>query len=240
LTSNRAANIVAIEASAERCSVALAHGGAVHGSSADMAHRHSEGLPLMVRQLLGEHDIDLTDIDAFAFAAGPGGFTGLRVACAFTQGLAFGCDRPVVAINSLRALAHAAGATPGVRLLSAIDARMGQVYWCVFEGGSGGPRSMAAPALADPTDLAGLVERWRPDVIAGDALTAYESCWPHDGVATRLPWVRAEAPAVAQLACLDWASGLACNARDAVPEYVRDQVALTVAQRHAASRAAGR
>jgi tRNA threonylcarbamoyladenosine biosynthesis protein TsaB len=117
---------------------------------------------------------------------------------------------------------------------------MGQIYWCVFEGGSGGPRALAAPALADPADLAGLVERWQPDLIAGDALSAYEESWPTGGAAARLPRARADAPAVAQLACLDWASGLACNARDAAPEYVRDQVALTVEQRRAGAEAAGR
>ena len=240
MTSNRAANIVAIEASAERCSVALAHDGSVHGSRADLANRRGESLPQMVWQLLNEQGVDLVAIDAFAFAAGPGGFTGLRVACAFAQGLAFGCDRPVIAINSLRALAHMAGADPGVRLLSAIDARMGQIYWCVFEGGSGGPRALAAPALADPGDLADLVERWRPGLIAGDALTAFEGSWPAGGAALRLPRIRVDAAAVAQLACLDWADGLACAARDAAPEYVRDQVAMTVEQRRAVARATGR
>jgi tRNA threonylcarbamoyladenosine biosynthesis protein TsaB len=238
LTSNSDATIIAIEASSQRCSVALAHAGSIRALAADEAHRNTESVPALVRHLLAEQDLPLAAVDVFAFAAGPGGFTGLRVACAFAQGLAYGCGRPVLAVGSLRALAHAAGQGPGTRLLAAVDARMGQVYWGAFEAGDEGPRALAPAAVADPDQLGDLVARWQPDMIVGDALAVHASSWPERTAARRHPQLRADAAAVAALAQLDWAAGLAVDARDAAPDYVRDQVALTVEERRAAARAA--
>lgn len=223
-----APTLIAIEASSQRCSVALAHAGAIHS-------RDAEGIAAAVRELLDEQSLSLDAIDAFAFAAGPGGFTGLRVACACVQGLAYGCGRPALPINSLRALAHAVSAPAGSRLLAAVDARMGQVYWGVFEADSRGPQVLAPAALADPDELAALVARWQPDVIAGDALSAYASAWPDLAAVRREAGLRADARAVAALARLDWDAGGAIDARDAAPEYVRDRVALTVEERRVAA-----
>jgi len=221
------------------------YAGKLQQQSLALAFRNAERALAGIQGLLRQRQIDMTTVDAFAFAAGPGAFTGLRVACALAQGLAFGCDRPVIAVNSLRALAHAAGASPGQRVLAAIDARMGQVYWAVFE--SGAPMRMLAPAaLADPDQLAPLVRQWRPEVIAGNALQAYESAWTggtapaQAGGPALLPQARADAAAVAELACVDWGQGRMLPAREALPEYVRDRVALTLAQRRSAAAEAGR
>ncbi len=190
----------------------------------------------MIDSLLSEQGLEPAHIDAFAFASGPGAFTGLRVACALAQGLAFGSDRPVIPVGSLRALALAAcaGACGGERVLAATDARMGQVYWAVFEA-DGQMRSLAPASLADPAQLAQLVQSWHPDVLAGDALCVYEAHWPARPGVVRRPQARADAAAVARLACIDWVNGRALAARDAAPEYVRDQVAQTLAQRRAAA-----
>jgi tRNA threonylcarbamoyladenosine biosynthesis protein TsaB len=197
-----------------------------------------------VRDLLQSQRVELCRVDAFAFASGPGAFTGLRVACALAQGLAYGCDRPVIAVNSLRTLALTAGAAAGTRVLAASDARMGQVYWAVFEAGAS-MRTLAPAALADPEHLAAIVHQWRPGVIVGDALQAFKTHWTIPGVATTAtaaaagpvlrPQARADAGAVAALAACDWTEGKVLHARDAVPEYVRDRVALTVAQRLSAA-----
>jgi len=184
----------------------------------------------MIQELLAQQALELAMIDAFAFASGPGAFTGLRVACSLAQGLAYGCRRPVVAVNSLRALSHAAACGPGRRLMAATDARMGQIYWAVFESGPE-LQVLAAPSLADPGQLPGLLARWDPAVVAGDALSTFETAWPPLQGRTLLPDLRLQASSVAELASLDLRDGRQQAPRDATPEYVRDRVALTVAQR---------
>ena len=205
----------------------------------------------MIAELLADQSITLTQVDAFAFGSGPGAFTGLRVACALVQGLAFAGDRPVVPVGSLRALAYGASrqahqadgdprpvAHPGAhRVIAAIDARMGQIYWAVYEGAKA-ERQLAAPALARPEQMSGLIAQWCPHVIAGDALLAFEAAWPAPNGTIRLPNTAADASMVAELARTDLAAGRAVAARDAVPDYVRDQVALTVAQRAGSDRSA--
>ena len=199
----------------------------------------------MIAELLAEQSVGLTQIDAFAFGSGPGAFTGLRVACALVQGLAFASDRPVVPVGTLRALAYGARRRAQrstddpqqgpLRAMAAVDARMGQIYWAVYEGAQP-ERRLAGPALATPEHVPGLIAQWRPQLIAGDALRAFESAWLSANGAIRMPDAAADASMVAELARIDLAAGRAVAARDAAPEYVRDQVALTVAQRSGSDR----
>jgi len=234
VTPLRLPSVLAIETSAERCSVALVRAGSVVEQREAAGHRIAERALSMIDSLLAEHHAALQQIDAFAFASGPGAFTALRVACALAQGLAFGSDRPVIAVGSLRALAAAAGQRlqRPARVMAAIDARMGQAYWAVYEGAQGAP-VLAPPALAAPQQLADLVAQWQPEVIAGDALRVFEGVWRLGPETIRMPQLEAGAAIIAQLACADLADGGGGNARDAAPEYVRDRVALTVAQRAA-------
>jgi len=232
--------ILAIETSAEACSVALAHAAGVVQHQWAAGGRVAEQALTLVAQLLAEQAIVLKDVDALAFGSGPGAFTGLRVACALAQGLAFGADRPVVAIGSLRALAYGAARGHGsedpaspLRVMAAADARMGQLYWAVFEGPAA-ERTLAPPALAEPDEMADQLARWRPHIVAGNALRVFEQAWPTRFGAIRMPHLAADASMVAELARIELAAGRTIAPRDAAPEYVRDQVALTVAQRAAA------
>jgi tRNA threonylcarbamoyladenosine biosynthesis protein TsaB len=225
--------ILAIETSSEPSSVAVAHADGVAQRRASGGHVAERALS-MIADLLQEQSIDLDQIDAFAFGSGPGAFTGLRVACGLAQGLAFALRRPVIPVGSLRAMAFGAWrhVQRPARAMVAIDARMGQLYWAVFEG-EPPARELAGPALATPDRIEELVARWQPEVIAGDALRVFESRWPAHGAPIRLPELRCDASMVAELARADLAGGRAVAARDAAPDYVRDRVALTVAERNA-------
>ena len=239
--------ILAIETSAEPCSVALADGARVEQRRQTADGRVAERALSMVAQLLAEQSVTLSQVDAFAFGRGPGSFTGLRVACALVQGLAFADDRPVVPVGSLRALAFGARLQvlgedrpdSPLRVMAAIDARMGQIYWGVYEGAAA-EHVLAAPALATSEQVADLVARWRPQVIAGDALRVFARAWPPADDGIRLPAMAVEASMIAQLARTDLACGRSVAARDAAPEYVRDQVALTTEQRARGKEAARR
>ena len=96
--------ILAIDTATELCSVAVLHAGLVERTE-EVGQKHSDRVLPFVDAVLREAELRLRDVDAFAFGAGPGSFTGLRIACGVVQGLAYASGRPVVAIGNLRALA---------------------------------------------------------------------------------------------------------------------------------------
>ncbi len=122
--------ILAFDTSTEYCSVALFLDGAIKSREVLAGQRHSELILPMVRQGLAEGGLALTQLDGIAFGAGPGSFTGLRIACGIAQGLAFGADLPVLGVCTLEALAQEAG---GGRVIAALDARMSQIYHAAYE-----------------------------------------------------------------------------------------------------------
>ena len=102
-------NILAFEASTRLLSVALWRDGELTEKSADVPNGGSERLLPWANALLAESGVRLSQMDGIAFGAGPGGFTGLRLACGVAQGLAFGLDAPVLPVGTLAALALASG-----------------------------------------------------------------------------------------------------------------------------------
>jgi tRNA threonylcarbamoyladenosine biosynthesis protein TsaB len=88
----------------------------------------------MVDELLAAAGLRAAALDAIAFGAGPGSFTGVRIAAAVTQGIALAHDLPVARISTLAALAQGAWREHGARrLFPAIDARKQQIYWAHYQ-----------------------------------------------------------------------------------------------------------
>src|SRR3989449_8581503 len=110
-----------IEPSPDGCSVALGADGEIGALERRAATRHSELALPMLGRLLAAAGIGAGQLDAVAFGAGPGSFTGLRIACGLAQGLAFARGLPVIRISTLEALAEGSGAT---RIVACLDARM--------------------------------------------------------------------------------------------------------------------
>src|SRR3954471_20085091 len=120
----------ALDASTEWCSVALWRDGEIAGVERRAANRHSELALPMLQQLLAKCRLTAGELDAVAFGAGPGSFTGLRIACGVAQGLAFPRGIPVLGVSTLEALAEESGAP---RVVACIDARMREVYYAALE-----------------------------------------------------------------------------------------------------------
>ena len=124
--------ILAIDSTEQACSVALSANGEITQRLEMAPRKHSEMLLPMVEQLLEAATISLTQLDAIAFACGPGSFTGLRIATGVVQGLAYGAELPVVPVSSLASLAHTAFRQNALQaphqFLVALDARMNEVY----------------------------------------------------------------------------------------------------------------
>jgi tRNA threonylcarbamoyladenosine biosynthesis protein TsaB len=233
--------LLAVDTATEICSIALARGQRVAERAEDVGHGHSERVLPMVQDLLREAGLRLSDCDAVAFGAGPGAFTGLRIACAIAQGLAYGIGRPVVAVGNLAALALAAADdAPGARrVLAAVDARMQQAYWAVYSIDGERVREIGAPALVPAGELADVCCSHAPDLVAGNALLAFPQAASQLRCALA-PGARASASTVARLARTVLADGGAVPAEQARPVYVRDRVALTIEERHAVAEAGRR
>jgi len=224
--------ILAIDTASAQCSAALMLEGGVRDRSVLTARDHARLLLPMIDELLAEAGITLRQLDGIAFGRGPGSFTGLRVAASVTQGLALGADLPVRPVSDLRALAkqaqRRAGAVGPGPVLACMDARMGEVYWALFQLNEGRiqepelPERVGSPvALLDAVTL-------RPLLAAGLGLAAYPQIGERLGLVPGVCYADAEPHAldVAELARRDVVAGAAwLDASAAQPVYVRDDVA---------------
>jgi tRNA threonylcarbamoyladenosine biosynthesis protein TsaB len=217
-------NLLALDTSTEYCSVALLCDEDLTHREVHAVQRHSELILPMIEDLLAASGLALAQLDGIAFGAGPGSFTGLRIACGVAQGLAFGAGLPVVPVGTLAALAQEAGAS---KVIACLDARMGEIYHAAYRRDPGHWTEIAAPSVGS-AQSAPLLEGdgWFG---CGSGFAVYADALAKrygrqlDGVAARLyPHARS----VAQLAVPVLATGGGLPAEQAAPIYVRDKVAL--------------
>jgi len=227
--------LLALDTSTDACSAAVYADGAVHERFELAPRRHARLILPMAHELLQACGLALSDLDALAFAAGPGSFTGVRIATAVVQGLAMGARLPVIAVSTLAAVGQAASdmaCRPAVAV--ALDARMGEVYFALYRRGDQGwmrlegeervcaPDAVPAPAAGEWFGAgtgwraygAALSKRLSPAVVAVDA-----EIYPR-------------ARHVARLAVHGFEHGRLLAPAQAVPNYVRDSVVRAAPLRH--------
>jgi tRNA threonylcarbamoyladenosine biosynthesis protein TsaB len=208
----------AFETSSEWCSVALFADGEVASLERRAGNRHSELALPMLAELLRSKALKASELEAVAFGAGPGAFTGLRIACGLAQGFAVARGLPVMPVSSLEALAQESGAE---RVVACIDARMHEVYYAALERSAGGWHEVVAAQCVAPAQAPRPPgEGW---VGCGSGFSAYGNL----GLKTVAPEVHATASAVAELAAPRLAAGEGVDAALAGPTYVRQKVAFT-------------
>jgi len=223
--------LLVLDTSTEWCSAALWLDGQIQARRVLAEQRHSSLLLPMVDELLHETGLTLRQLDGIGYGAGPGSFTGLRIACAVTQGLAFGADLPVAGVSTLESIAEQTGAE---RVLTVLDARMAEVYWAAYQRDDAGWRTVTQPQLALPESVA--VPEAGDWVGAGNGFVALgEVLRPR--LAERLVRIddalMPDAAAMAPLAARAFERGEGMDAALAAPVYLRDKVALTVDERRA-------
>jgi tRNA threonylcarbamoyladenosine biosynthesis protein TsaB len=210
----------ALETSTEWCSVALWRDGRIAGAERHAPNRHSELVLPMMQRLLEAEKSRMDALEAIAFGAGPGSFTGLRIACGLAQGIAFARSLPVLGVSTLEALAEECGAP---RVAACIDARMREVYYAALEKTGGGWREVVAAQCLPPGDVQPPGDDW---VGCGSGFAAYGNL----GFVKTMPDLHPSAMAVARLAAPRLAAGQGVDAAQAAPVYVRDKVALTMGE----------
>jgi tRNA threonylcarbamoyladenosine biosynthesis protein TsaB len=210
----------AFETSTEWCSVALWLDGEIHALEDRAGNRHSELALPALEALLGKERLTPQDLDAVAFGAGPGSFTGLRIACGLAQGLAFARSLPVIGIPSLAALAEESGAT---RVVACVDARMREVYYSALEKAGGRWREVVPVQCVPPDSVTLPPGDW---VGCGNGFGVYQEIFSKR-FSHMKPEVHPSAVSVARLAAPRLAAGEGVDAALAAPVYVRDKVAFT-------------
>src|SRR6266850_2373631 len=229
-------NLLAIDTSTDFCSVAASRGEALFARHERAGQRHAERILDMVDQVLVEARLEFAQVQGIAYGAGPGSFTGLRIAAGVTQGLALARGIGVVGIGTLLALAEeaaeeAAEAAAGSRIIACVDAHKGEVYHAAYRRAGAGWEEVSAPGVYRPEGVP-LVpgENW---IGCGDGFAAYRELLAArlgECVSAIRPEAAPTARAVLKLAIPRFAAGEAKDAAAAVPEYLRDKVALKTSE----------
>lgn len=222
-------NILALDTSTEFCSAALRAGDQVIERGTAAGQSHSTLLLGMIDSLLAESGLQYSALDGIAYGEGPGAFTGLRIACAVVQGIAFAHDLPVCGIGTLRALAARSGAE---QVIACLDARMGEVYHGAYLCSGGEWREVSAPRVCPPAMVplpegAGWAGCGSGFAAHGEILRGRLGAALQSSDTTLMPHARE----IAMLAMPEFAAGSGRAAEFAIPVYVRDKVALKTGER---------
>ncbi|KRG71468.1 tRNA (adenosine(37)-N6)-threonylcarbamoyltransferase complex dimerization subunit type 1 TsaB [Pseudoxanthomonas dokdonensis] len=233
--------LLAFETATEACAVAVYDDGRVLERFEIAPRRHAELALPWAQALLDEAGIRKSQLDAIAISKGPGAFTGVRLAIAIGQGIALALDRPMLAVSTLAALAWPSKQGP---VLAAIDARMGEIYTGAFDWRDGQLQAISAEQVLLPgaVELPVPADGWHG---VGSGFAAVDGVLRQRcqaGFASIDETALPRAAAVAGLAALAFARGEILAPEKVEPAYLRNNVALTLAEQQAlrASKAASR
>ena len=225
--------ILALETSTELGSCALWCDGNLTEAVCPGGQTHAETLLPLAKNLLVEANLGFADLDVVAFGQGPGAFTGLRVACAASQGIAAALDIPVCPVVTLETMAESCRIQYKEQnfseILCLLDARMNEVYAAHYRREGTSWRMVGEIGLYSPSTVP--LPTQANLVLCGNALKVYpelkqraeESGFP------LYPEVMPMAVAVAMLASQKTEEWI--DPELAAPVYVRDKVAKTIVER---------
>ena len=234
--------ILALETSARAVSVAVTDNGKVLASAyQDTGLTHSRTLMPLAESLFRNVGLSARDMDAFAVAAGPGSFTGLRIGVAAAKGLAFGAERPAVGVSTLAAMARNVAFADGL-IISAMDARRAQIYEATFRADAGTlarltpDRAIALSDLADELSLTGTdtrSENAAPITIVGDGAALCATYLQRRGVSCRIapPHLIMQNAVSVALEAERMPESAYVSAQDLRPVYLRPPQAVPLRER---------
>ncbi|MEL7595714.1 tRNA (adenosine(37)-N6)-threonylcarbamoyltransferase complex dimerization subunit type 1 TsaB [Aeromonas veronii] len=219
--------ILAVDTATEACSAALLVGDKLFSRWEEAPRDHTRKILPMVQAVLEDAGISLSDLDAIAFGRGPGSFTGVRIGISVAQGLAFGAGVPLIGISTLAAMAQGAYRLDGAeQVLTAIDARMNEVYFGRYELVDGRMQLVGDEVVSDPVALVDVRGKLAgPVTCVGTGFETYGETL--SGLADELAESQVRFPAAEDmlpLARAAWLAGEAVPVEQATPVYLRDKV----------------
>ncbi len=225
--------LLAVETSTQACSAALYVAGEIHEKYELAPREHTRLILPMIDNLMAEAMLKPWQLDGLAFSRGPGSFTGVRIATGIIQGIALGTDLPVVPVSTLSAMAQDFFNHQAVDVaFTAMDARMGEIFWGVYEKDTKGfARLIGEESVVPASEVAfpllkgaGIGSGWAE---YQQALTDRMG----DLVMMKAAEILPRASAVAQLGVMGFDEGLAVPVERAMPVYLRDNVAKKESER---------
>jgi tRNA threonylcarbamoyladenosine biosynthesis protein TsaB len=219
--------LLAIDTTESGCSAALHIEGENHGIFELAPRKHSELILPMIDRVLSDSGVSQSQLDAVAFCRGPGSFTGVRIAASVAQGLAVAQDLPIVAISSLTALAQGCyRRLAKTQVLAGLDARMSEVYWTACELREGVMQAIDCEVVARIEDLVSIQGgQWWGVGSAWDEFESELNGQFPEQVQGVDRGQTIDALDVAALAAVAYAKGETVSIDQAVPIYLRDDVA---------------
>ena len=193
---------------------------------------HSKIILQEIKSILKKGGLVISDLDAIAFASGPGSFTGIRIASGVAYGLAFPHKIPIIPVSSLEVIASMANSK---YIMSTIDARMDQIYLQIFRAETNGKNffPLIKPQVLEPSELPKLPQEIKNNLtIIGTGFELNRKQF-HDAYL----WINYLAVDVQSGLSSFLAKLAACNLpkefslREISPQYVRNKVAFTIEER---------
>jgi tRNA threonylcarbamoyladenosine biosynthesis protein TsaB len=226
--------LLAIETATEACSAALYVDGIVTERFELTSKEHTRLILPMIDSLMADAGLKPQQLDALAFGCGPGSFTGVRIATGVIQGIAFGADLPVVPVSTLAAIAQDFFDTQAECnvAFTAMDARMGEIYWGVYQRDEQGFAELIGKESVTPAVDIDFPDRTGAGVGSGWGVYRQELM---TRLAGRVSYCEADklprAGAIARLGARGFERGLAVAVEQAMPVYLRDKVAKKESER---------
>lgn len=219
--------ILAVDTATEACSAALLVGDKLYSRWEEAPRDHTRKILPMVQAVLEDAGISLSALDAIAFGRGPGSFTGVRIGISVAQGLAFGAGVPLIGISTLAAMAQGAYRLDGAQqVLTAIDARMNEVYFGRYELIDDRMQLVGDEVVSEPAALVDVRGKLAgPVTCVGTGFETYGETL--SGLADELAVSQVRFPAAEDmlpLARAAWLAGEAVPVEQATPVYLRDKV----------------
>lgn len=214
-------NLLALDASTEALSIALQFNGKVFSHFEVCPQEHSQKILPAIDLLLKQADCSLENIEGIVFGRGPGSFTGVRIGVSIAQGLGFSRGLKMVGVSTLQAMAQEAAEKLNSDLvLAGIDARMDEVYCCYYSKSENGlmyPKD--DEVVIKPTDL---VQLEQTNIAVGTAWQTYGDVLKNLAIDDTILYPNAKY--MIPLGEDAFQNGLAVDASEALPHYVRDTV----------------
>jgi len=216
-------NLLAIDTSTERATVAISTQGAIYAEAKMNVRQHAQCLLPMIDQLLIKAGLTLSELDGIVFGCGPGSFTGLRITSSIVKALAYAHDLPLFPVTSLQAIAYDVYCTEDnldqdVGILAMLDARMQEVYWAYFDDNM----QSEAPQVSPATDV--ILPYRNPFVLAGVGLDGYVQQLSMDLQSCLLKQRIVFPTAEAMIRLVQLGNIQSVDAANALPIYVRNHV----------------
>ena len=229
--------LLAIDTSTDACSVGLMIDGEMHVDHRVAPQQHGALVLPMVDALMATAGVTVSMLDALVYGRGPGSFTGVRIGVATAQGIALGADIGVIGISTMHSIAQSCYRQYGDKQLAvSIDARMDEVYFCEYQLGS--DQTMQAMG-EEQIGLPSAIDAQRAENWAGSGAERYASEL-HQRLGVNAAAIRCDclphATDLLTLGAIELAVENVHAAEHAAPVYLRNNVALTIAERDALKR----